>query len=266
MAAKRKGKKPVKGSSAFSGTVARAAPSPLRVKKKAPPFPPVAVSAAKPTPDGPVASQRPLLSPHPPFSREIPFLYNETYLRVMPRDEGRVFSFWEMAPEAIRKVKKEHTDFSKGSSTGLLRIYEVRQSRHGRAGRVFVDDVPVRKGVHSQYLSIPHGGRTYRVELGVRLKSGKFVAVCGSDEVRMPDARLHDTAPDRNFNADTGALTAISLRGAVLPADPGKRRRPDAGEVSDVDPLIGGSPPVAAHSPVKPWPDASRDSGKHQTR
>jgi hypothetical protein len=151
----------------------------------------------------------------PPFKREIPSHYNETYLRVMPRDAAHFFSFWEMTPKTLGRMKKTNPTISLKTAYPNLRVYEVRYG--GGKQRVVVEDIPVKSGEMSRYISVPNPGSTYKVELGLRKKSGAFVPICGSDTVTLPSARIQAGEPMRHFKADTEALIRQSLLGTPFP-------------------------------------------------
>jgi hypothetical protein len=135
-------------------------------------------------------------------------LYHETYLRVFPQDPYRLFSFWEIAGDALATVKN-----SPPGDAPLLRLYET----DGKT----ITDFAVEKGTHSQYVRVPEPGRRYRLEYGVE-SSGRFMPLCSSNEVAVPAARVHELRGKGKLRVrvDTEKLTDFSTRAMTVAAVP----------------------------------------------
>jgi hypothetical protein len=133
---------------------------------------------------------------------DLPALYHETYLRVIPRDPWRLFSFWEIA---------EGTSVPVGAP--LLRLYETDSEK-------IMGDYTVRKGARSQYIEVPEPGRRYRLEYGIAA-ADRYVPLCSSNEITAPAGRVHEpltlTIENRDRRAAADVLTGLSAR--VLTAD-----------------------------------------------
>jgi hypothetical protein len=174
-------------------------------------------------------------SPYLPFSREIPLMYNESYVRVMPRDPGHIFAFWERggAPGS-KAAEPASADPAPKQYRQVLRVYEVVRSRRGEQAARFVGDIPLEKKVYSQYIRIPQSGGTYRVEIGECDLSGRFTAWVASNDVAMPDARIHEEAPHRSMRADTAKLVEISARSATV--SPVRSGTADGSDILSVEP------------------------------
>jgi hypothetical protein len=190
-----------------------------------------------------------------PFAREIPTMYHETYIRIMPQNARHLFSFWEMAPAAIKKIKKTNPEYSQ-SSASMLRVFEVLQAGTPREEHRPAGDFPLEKGVGSRYISVPEPGRTYRAELGFRSPSGEFVSICGSRAVTFPPGRIQKGEAAPGGTTDTEALLRQSLRGTSLRAfDAGAS--PGGSVTGAIDPLLR-SP---CSSPVKLPPGPAAPDG-----
>jgi hypothetical protein len=191
-------------------------------------------------------------APHLPFSREIPTMYNETYIRIMPQNAQHLFSFWEMAPATIKRLQKTNQGYSK-SSVQMLRVCEVRHAGMPREEHRPAGDFPLETGVGSRYIPVPAPGRIYCVELGFRSPSGEFISVCSSSPVAFPSGRIQPgEAPPPGGKMDTEALLRQSQRGtSLMTFDSGSI--PDGFSAGAIDP----SRRTLCSSPVKPLPGAA---------
>lgn len=150
--------------------------------------------------------------PRRPVRYALPAMYNETYLRVLPRDPYRLFSFWEITGEV-------HED---AASPAILRLYEVSgRSGDRKRDEKPVGDIAVRNRIHSQYIRVPEPGLRYRLEYGIS-PAGRFVPLCSSNEVTMPAARIQAPKGGRKgVRADTKKLIDFSAHSIAATAAPG---------------------------------------------
>jgi hypothetical protein len=157
----------------------------------------------------PVSSNEPQPGRRPPISpvgHELPALYHETYLRVLPQDPYRLFSFWEVDASTAGTA-----------SPPLLRLYETDSNAQEKK----IGDFIVEKGTHSQYVRVPRPGHRYRLEYG-SAPSGRFVPLCSSNDVTVPAARIRELVgkvkgPTR---LHTEKLTDFSVRAMTVAAAP----------------------------------------------
>jgi hypothetical protein len=142
---------------------------------------------------------------HKAIAYDLPALYHETYLRVIPLDPWRLFSFWVVTPNTSETIEK--------TCPPLLRLYET----DGKT----VTDYTVEKGTHSQYIRVPEPGLRYRLEYGISL-SGRFVPLCASNEVAVPAAGVRELKVNmkKGGQADTEALIGFSARSLTVAAAP----------------------------------------------
>ncbi|MGA2506001.1 MAG: DUF4912 domain-containing protein [Chitinispirillaceae bacterium] len=145
-------------------------------------------------------------SPLSPVAHELPALYHETYLRVLPQDPYRLFSFWEVAAATA------------GTASPLLRLYETDSNAQGKK----IGDILVEKGARSQYIRVPRPGHRYRLEYG-SAPSGRFVPLCSSNEVAVPAARILGLEENvkGQMRLDAEKLTDFSVRAMTVAAAPG---------------------------------------------
>jgi hypothetical protein len=112
---------------------------------------------------------------HKALAHDLPALYHETYLRVIPRDPYSLFTFWETpVPDAA-------------DGAPVIRLYKIESGD----GETVVGDYTVAKGVRSRYIPVPHPGRRYRLEYGTA-RTGRFAMLCSSNEVAVPAGRAQE--------------------------------------------------------------------------
>jgi hypothetical protein len=156
-----------------------------------------------------------IAAPHTPFSREIPTMYNETYIRVMPRDARHLFLHWELSPAAIKNAAKAALGDSR-SPAPHVRVYEVRHAGTAQEERRPAGDFPLEQLGGSRYISMSAPGQTCLAELGFMAQSGEFVSVCSSDTVSCPPGRIQKGETQSEIAADTEALITLSIRNTTL--------------------------------------------------
>jgi hypothetical protein len=135
-------------------------------------------------------------------------MYHETYVRMIPRGPHHVFSFWEMGPDVLEKVKGHHGG-GETAAQPVLRLYSIGPDKGKKPRRI--GDIALSAGVQSHYVRVPESGRAYRLELGVMTQSGRFVPVCRSNETVTPRARVQKARDSEHRGADTRKLIDFSL-------------------------------------------------------
>jgi hypothetical protein len=143
-------------------------------------------------------------TPHKAIAHDLPALYHETYLRVIPRDPWQLFSFWEIAEGS-----------SVPGGAPLLRLYETDTGN----GDKIIGDYAVGKGTRSQYIRMPRPGRRYRLEYGVAT-SDRFLPLCSSNCVEGPTvwAREPRSLTKRDKSRHPAAEALIGYSAPMLPA------------------------------------------------
>ncbi|MBN2037806.1 MAG: DUF4912 domain-containing protein [Chitinispirillaceae bacterium] len=188
--------------------------------------------------------------PFLPFSRDIPSMYNETYLRVIPRDESHLFSFWEIAPDAYDKARKKQPGVSLKTSTSVMRVYEVRESRDARSTSVLAEEITLDESEQSRYVPTPEHGGTWCVGIGLKSPSGTYVEFCRSQEVSLPAAgRSAAESPGRDFSHTADESMRSASDDYVYNEDSVQRNESGAGTI----PVETQKMLSQATSPVKPF-------------
>ncbi len=122
----------------------------------------------------------------------LPEAYDETYLRVLMRDPGRLFAFWEFSAGTLRTAAQAAGKNGSGFRS-ILRLFMLDSAPHDRG--LSVADFPLAEGERSRYIPVPQQGRSYRLECGFATRSGSFFPLCSSNIVLTPDATVHPYGP-----------------------------------------------------------------------
>jgi hypothetical protein len=121
-------------------------------------------------------------------NRGLQAAYDDTYLRVLIRNPGELFVFWECSPDAIRAAVKA-ADREGSGFQPVLRLF-MMDSTSPCPQEVL--DILIQEGEDSRYVPVPQPGRRYRIEYGFATLSGGFIPLCSSSEIRTPEATIHE--------------------------------------------------------------------------
>jgi hypothetical protein len=165
------------------------------------------------------------------FSTHIPETYNETYIRVIPRDPQSVYVYWEIAPH--------HSDASSGSiqkAARILRLTEIQgdSPEEDLSGPPSAIDIPIDNKADNWYIRLPEAGRAYTVEFGQLSPTGAFIPLTESQPVRIPRQEVTDAVDENWTSMRTDELISVSagrvsdlLAGAVPQSGNDKGLAPD---------------------------------------
>lgn len=122
---------------------------------------------------------------HRGLAQELPFAYGQDKMVLLVRDPWWLFTFWEVRHETVEKLKNElKDDFYKAKR--LLRVYDVTNIifNGNNANRFF--DIEINEFASSWYIDTSGPGRSWCVDLGLRLPNGKFITILRSNVVQTP--------------------------------------------------------------------------------
>lgn len=152
------------------------------------------------------------VAPSPAFiggqggSGELPRAYGLNRVVVLARDPWWLFAHWEISPvdrvEALRALGAE--------GEGVREVLRV----HGPDGDGLPSwDLELEPGAQRIHFRVERPGRAYRVEVGLRTRAGRFVALVSSSTVTTPPAAPSPELSVR-WVALTGEGTATEVAGA----------------------------------------------------
>lgn len=156
---------------------------------------------------------------------------SEAHVAALARDAFWLFVFWEIPAESLSDVARDWDGKLKEASF-VLRLYEMEDSGVEK----LVEEIVLSHPRNSHYLRVPRSGRTYRVQIGVRSRSGEFFLLAESGLVRMPTAA---SPAGKGVDIAKGALESYyaSAGGEASPSSPDSSFFPRPSPPSDWDRL-----------------------------
>jgi hypothetical protein len=107
-------------------------------------------------------------------SIELPVSYGEERLTLMARDPWWVFAYWEIAPDRIQNLVRQHAGLR-----GVLRFRDARGQDQDFEQEVHLD--------HGRcYVAVEKAEAVLSAEIGLKDGRGAFHSLLGSNTVRLP--------------------------------------------------------------------------------
>ena len=119
------------------------------------------------------------------FPTDLPYQYDRDRMILQVRDPRWIHAYWEVAASTIERLKNElREDFFNAKS--LLRVYDVSDIIFNgeNAHRFF--DIQVNEFANNWYINTEGPDRSWCVDFGLLLASGRFVTILRSNTVRTP--------------------------------------------------------------------------------
>jgi hypothetical protein len=121
--------------------------------------------------------------PKPP---ELPSGYVKDRIVLQVRDPWWIHAYWEISESTWERLRREFPmDFARGCRK-VLRVYDVSNIifTGNNAHRLF--DIEIAPDANNWYIDTQGPGRSWCVDLGIRLSDGKFITVVRSNTVSTP--------------------------------------------------------------------------------
>jgi len=143
---------------------------------------------------------------------------SETKVVFLPRDPEWAYVFWDISDADRSNAQKE------GANRLCLRLADVTYSDKGEANPGTFQEVVVDSHSTEWYLSIPLGGRDYKVELGYRI-GHKWMSLAHSSSAKVPSLHPSDQILDQFVPFSLEAPVTTS----ELNSDSSSSDQPDSG-------------------------------------
>jgi hypothetical protein len=119
-----------------------------------------------------------------PSNFELPAHYGDNKIVLLVRDPWWIYAYWEVQPDAERRVVEEieRKGLQRGRTT--LRVYDVTGASVDRPRSWF--DIEVTFLISNWYIDVGIPDRDWVVELGIRASNGAFFPIVRSNVVRTP--------------------------------------------------------------------------------
>jgi hypothetical protein len=137
--------------------------------------------------------------------KDLPAGYGKDRIVVMVRDPYWLHCYWELTRHAIQRAEAAlgqewHT------ARPILRLLDVSSRDTTSTAESIVRDIDIHGGCNNWYIDVGNPPRSFRVDIGYLVKSGKFYVLARSNVVTTPRAGISDII-DENW-ADIDAKKA----------------------------------------------------------
>ena len=133
-----------------------------------------------------ISEKSPLAGPKYFFHTDIPDVYNDTYMRALPRDPEWIFVYWEISESSRNALKGKMGEAAYHSSKKLLRLYDVTDRNYDGSNAQSYTDIEINDYANNWYIHVPEPGKTYLVECGFLTSEGRFFLAVRSNAVKVP--------------------------------------------------------------------------------
>jgi hypothetical protein len=133
-----------------------------------------------------ISEKSPIAGPRYFFHTDIPDVYNDTYMRALPRDPEWIFVYWEISESSRSGLKGKMGEAAYHSSKKLLRLYDVTDRNYDGSNAQSYTDIEINDYANNWYIRVPEPGKTYLVECGFLTSEGRFFLAVRSNAVNVP--------------------------------------------------------------------------------
>lgn len=120
-----------------------------------------------------------------PAYGQLPQRYDEDKIVLQVRDPWWIHTYWEIRPSSVDNVRNQLGDELQGAQA-ILRVYDVSHIifNGNNAHRYF--DIDIQLDTNNWYIDTGGPGRSWCVDIGFRLPSGRFIMLARSNCVTTP--------------------------------------------------------------------------------
>ena len=133
----------------------------------------------------------------------LPEGYGDNRLVMLARDPFWFFAYWEITHERAEQIRVAHGRDSWDKAALILRVYDLGESSQTPIDSSTFFDVTVDKFARQCYAQVPHSGRIYVADLGLRWPDGKFVSLFRSNVIRQPVGHISDQVDSQWMSVGT---------------------------------------------------------------
>lgn len=149
--------------------------------------------------------------------KDLPAGYGKDRIVLMVRDPYWLHCYWELTHQAIGRAEAALGQ-EWHSAKPILRLLDVSSRDTTCTSETIVRDIEIHGGCNNWYIDVANPPRSYRVDVGYLVKSGKFYALARSNIVTTPRAGISDVI-DENW-ADIDAKNADRIYAMSVGYDP----------------------------------------------
>jgi hypothetical protein len=121
----------------------------------------------------------------PGATQELPQAYGQDKIVLQTRDPWWLHSYWEVTPGTIARLKGEIGNLF-FSAKMILRVYDVSNIIFDGNNAHKFFDIEINAEFNNWYIDTQGPGRSWCVDIGLRLASGEFIKIARSNTVNTP--------------------------------------------------------------------------------
>jgi len=121
----------------------------------------------------------------PPVVQELPARYFEDKIIIQARDSWWLHSYWEITPRTMDNLRNKLQD-KFNSARLVLRVYDVSNIIFNGTNAHRHFDIEVNFDTTSWYIDTKGPGRSWCVDVGLRLANGEFITIARSNIAYTP--------------------------------------------------------------------------------
>jgi hypothetical protein len=118
--------------------------------------------------------------------RDLPGSYGDCRIILQVRDPWWVHAYWEVNEPTINRLKRELGDGVYYNAKRVLRVYDVSHITFDGANAHRYFDIEINEHSTNWYIETAGPGRSWCVDIGLRLHDGRFVLIARSNTVYSP--------------------------------------------------------------------------------
>ena len=157
-------------------------------------------------------------------SSQLPQKYDRDTLVLMVRDPWWLYSYWEVRDSTYQKFKNELGRFF-DTAKKTLRVYDVSYINFNGSNAHRHFDIDIAHNANSWYIDTAAPGRSWCVDLGLKLSDGRFITILRSNIVTTPlDGPSWIT--DEEWMVPDDLFVKLYSSAVGLGSSPGKVKKP----------------------------------------
>jgi hypothetical protein len=117
---------------------------------------------------------------------------NNSVMYALSRDPETIFTYWEIDPLALTRLRKRMEVSAFERSKRALRLLDVSDIHYNGSNAWQTEDIEIPDSASSYYVRVPEQGRTYMLEYGVIDAGGAFFKIVRSNSCLTPRKGVSD--------------------------------------------------------------------------
>ncbi|MCM8779882.1 MAG: DUF4912 domain-containing protein [Candidatus Omnitrophica bacterium] len=122
----------------------------------------------------------------PPISWELPSAYGRDEIIIQVRDPWWLHAYWELTSSSLERLRYEIGEAAFMSARRTLRVYDVSFINFDGTNAHRYFDIETGHEANNWYIDTQSAGRSWCVDLGLKLADGRFIAIVRSNVVTTP--------------------------------------------------------------------------------